>query len=102
MQNARERIRRIAYDQKKTPAQKRQEIEYWMMKNIRWAQEALGREPKIEVPERPIGKTVQRNRGLRKEHHASIREKGLANREWAKSVPLRLLLGRRRQERFVA
>ncbi|KKN21157.1 hypothetical protein LCGC14_0928370, partial [marine sediment metagenome] len=53
MQNARERIRRIAYDQKKTPAQKRQEIEYWMLKNIRWAQEALGWEPKIEVPERP-------------------------------------------------
>jgi hypothetical protein len=53
MQNARERIRRISYDLKKTPAQKRQEIEYWMLKNIRWAQEALGREGKIEVPERP-------------------------------------------------
>ena len=54
MQNARERIRRISYDLKKSPAQKRQEIEYWMLKNIRWAQEALGREPKVEVPERPV------------------------------------------------
>ncbi len=68
--------------------------------------EGLPKNAKIEMQARQEfegkGKTMQRNRGLRKEHHASIREKGLPNREWATGVPLRSLLGRRGQERFVA